>query len=78
MNQQIKLYYLYCINMHCKVSIFHNMVELQIPLTAKNMVGTYTCPHCNQPLVSAVDVALKNIMSSVNSQNSHQAKVINN
>ena len=78
MNQQIKLYYLYCINTHCKVSIYHNMVELQVPFSAKNMVGTYTCPYCNQPLVSAMDVALKNIMAAVDSQKTNEAKFLNN
>ena len=78
MSQQIKLFYLYCTNTKCKVSIYHRMMELRIPLTAKNILGKHTCPHCDQPLVSSIDDALKNVLDYINSQKPDEANFMDN
>jgi len=58
MKFSFKLYYLYCMNIQCKASLYWGMAELQIPSTAKKWVGIYTCSCCNQPLIAAVDAAM--------------------
>ena len=78
MNQPIKLSYMYCMNMQCKASIYHNMVELQIPYSSKNVIGPYTCFRCDQPLVSAIDIATERLMAAVDSQNTDEVNYLNN
>ena len=58
MKFSFKLYYMYCMNIQCKASLYWGMAELQIPSTAKKWVGVYTCSCCNQPLIAAVDAAM--------------------
>jgi hypothetical protein len=57
MKQSFKLYYLYCMNEQCPESVYHFMAELQIPFTSKNLIGTYFCECCSQPLISAAEAA---------------------
>jgi hypothetical protein len=68
MNQTTQLYYLYCVNAQCKVSIYRRMVEVQLPLTAENLIGTHSCQCCNMPLISSVDLEIQHTMAKVNSQ----------
>jgi hypothetical protein len=68
MKQSPKLYNLYCMNMQCKVSIYHRMTEQCTPLTAENLTGKHFCTCCNQSLASAIDLEIKQTMAVVNSQ----------
>ena len=70
MNNHVKLYYLYCTNVQCKASIYNRMVERQIPFTADNLIKTHKCSHCDKPLVSAMDLAIKHVIAEVNSADS--------
>jgi hypothetical protein len=55
MKKLFPLYYLYCINKQCSVSIYYGITELEILFTAENLKATYICTCCNKPLVSAMD-----------------------
>ncbi len=57
MEQVLKSYYLYCNNLQCKVSIYHQITEVPIPFTIENLMATHTCPRCGKPLISAIDIA---------------------
>jgi hypothetical protein len=66
MNQSLSLYYLYCINRHCQVSIYHRPEELQIPFTVENITKDHICTRCNHLLSSAIDLNIKKMMTEVN------------
>jgi len=68
MDQTTQLYYLYCVNSQCNVSIYRRLVEVQLPLTVENLVGTHNCKCCNMPLISSVDLEIQHTMAQVNSQ----------
>jgi len=55
MKKLFPLYYLYCINKQCSVSIYRGITELEIPFTAENVHATYICTCCNEPLVSSMN-----------------------
>jgi hypothetical protein len=58
------LYYnLYCVNMHCETSIYHNIKENEIPFTESNLVTTHGCACCKQPLVSAMDMEIEQVVA---------------
>ena len=78
MNQSIKLYYLYCMNRQCQKSIYHRMETIQIPFTAKNIVNTHVCTCCKQPLVSAIDIAIKEVVTEVNGKKYSTPFYLNN
>jgi hypothetical protein len=54
MEKTAKLYFLYCLNRQCHLSIYHFMLERAVPLTARNLAATYLCTCCGQPLVSSM------------------------
>ena len=74
MKNSIKLYYLYCTNVQCNASIYNRMVERQIPFTAENIVATHHCSYCHKPLVSAMDLAIRNVIEEVNAP---KTKIVN-
>jgi hypothetical protein len=78
MSQPIKLYYLYCINKQCDVSIHHRMVEVIIPFTAANLTGIHTCSVCHQQLHSAVYIEIKHLMSEDNPKKKNGVNYIYN
>ena len=78
MNQPIKLYYLYCVNKQCDISVHRRMVEVRIPFTAANLSGIHTCSLCNQPLHSAVYIEIKHLMSEANAPAPNNANYIYN
>jgi hypothetical protein len=65
MNQPNSHYYLYCMNIKCKTSIYHSTEELQLSFTLENLVATNICRCCKQPLVSAIDIEIKHVMSEI-------------
>jgi hypothetical protein len=65
MNRPFKLYYLYCMNEQCPESIYYFMGELQVPYSSKNLIATCFCCCCSQPLVSAVETAMRVEMEEV-------------
>ena len=78
MNQPIKLYYLYCLNVQCKESIYHCMKELQVPLDAKNLFKKHQCACCHEPLVSAIDIAIENVVTEAEFQKTHRPSFLSN
>ena len=78
MNQTTQLYYLYCVNAQCNVSIYRRLVEVQLPLTAENLVGTHSCKHCNTPLISSVDLEIQHTMAKVNSETAKKMNYLYN
>src|ERR1700754_554793 len=59
MKKLFPLYYLYCINKECPVSIYRGITELEIPFSAENINRTYICTCCNQILVSSMDLKFR-------------------
>ena len=59
----LTLYYLYCMNFNCKNSIYNFSGETGIRLTAKNLAATHRCKGCGKPLISAIDVEIKNVLT---------------
>ena len=57
---------MYCMNAKCKISIYNELEELQLPFTIDNLVATHYCPCCNKPLVSAMDVEIKQMVAEAN------------
>jgi hypothetical protein len=78
MQQPIKLYYLYCVNKQCDMSVHHRMVEVRIPFTAANLTGVHTCSLCNQQLHSAVYIEIKHLMLAATSGELNGANYIYN
>jgi hypothetical protein len=52
-------------NSKCKVSIYNSIEEIQIPFTLDNLVETHLCACCNQPLVSSMDIEIKQMVAEV-------------
>lgn len=78
MQQPIKLYYLYCTNAQCDISIYRRMVEIRIPFTAANLAGTHNCSLCDQQLHSAIYVEIKHLLSEANSPRPNNVSYIYN
>jgi hypothetical protein len=77
MKQAFNLYFLYCKNLQCKNSIFHQMVEVQIPFTIENLMATHMCTCCGKPLVSAVNIDINRATEEANSK-IYQNQLFNN
>jgi hypothetical protein len=65
MKDLFETYYLYCTNFSCNVSIYKNIREVSLPLTGANLSTTHFCSCCHKPLVSAIDMEIEQIISSV-------------
>jgi tartrate dehydratase alpha subunit/fumarate hydratase class I-like protein len=78
MKNPVELYYLYCLNMQCQVSIYHRMVELRVPFTSENLTATHICPCCNQPLVSLMDIEIRCVMAGSGAERSNKVNHLHN
>lgn len=78
MKKTISLYYLYCMNAKCQVSIYHRMLEVRLPFTAENLVSTHLCAFCNKPLVSSIDMEIKYIVAEATTRANPKVNYLNN
>jgi len=69
MKKSFPLYYLYCRNTQCEVSLYHFNLALRMPLNAHNLVATHLCECCTMPLVSALDVEIEHLVLEANYSN---------
>jgi len=60
---------MYCINMHCKTSVYNHIKEITMPLTEKTLLARHDCPFCGKTLVSTIEAEIGHLMAEVNSQN---------
>ena len=63
MNQSSSSFYVYCINMQCHLSIYFKAKEIQISLTAENLVAIKVCSCCNQKMVSPMSLELEQLLA---------------
>ena len=66
-DQPLTFFHLYCLNTKCKLSIYHHNLVIKTPFTAENLKSNHICTCCKEPLVSAMDIEIKHMMSEVNS-----------
>jgi hypothetical protein len=66
MDKTVERYFLYCMNMQCQNSIYHDMTAIQIPLSEENLLSKHCCAHCDQPLVSAIDLEINQVLAHLN------------
>jgi len=78
MKKSFTLYYLYCMNIQCQVSIYHRNEEVKIPLNIENLLASHTCACCNQPLTSAIDLEMKRVVAEVNTRKVLRPSFFNN
>jgi hypothetical protein len=78
MNKSLSLYYLYCINRSCDISIYHRMVELQVPFTVENLGAAHNCAYCGQALVSAMDIEITPARETINYRKADKLHFLNN
>jgi len=71
-------YYLYCMNFECRISIYNLNVEVNIPLTAKNLLTIHRCKGCHTPLVSPIDLEIKNVLTEINGDHRERPKHLDN
>ena len=65
MKDIFETYYLYCTNVRCGISIYKKTGEVSYPLTEQNLSTTYFCNCCGKLLVSAIDLEIEQMISSV-------------
>lgn len=68
MKKPANLYFLYCLNMQCQFSVYQFMVELRIPMNAENLEKTHRCQCCDKPLVSALNMNARCIVTETKSK----------
>jgi hypothetical protein len=78
MNHPTNLYYLYCMNVQCQLSIYHRMVERRVPFTAENLVKTHICSCCKDEMISAMDIEIKKVMAEAISRRVSRKDFLNN
>ena len=61
--QPLTFFNVYCLNMQCKLSIYHNGLVINLPFTAGNLVSDHVCSCCNESLVSAMDMEIKHVLA---------------
>ncbi len=76
--KQVPDFYLYCMNFDCQISIYNDNVEIRIPLTAENISAKHICKCCKLPMISAIDVEIKNVCIGGISRQSDQPDYHNN
>ncbi len=69
MKKSINLFFLYCINIQCDVSIYHRNKEVRIPLNTENLLAKHICTCCNKPLTSAIDLEPKQVVTYLAAKN---------
>jgi hypothetical protein len=60
-DNSVELYHLYCININCMTSIYHNNVEIKVILDVENLASTHICVNCRRQLYSAMDIEIEQI-----------------
>jgi len=65
MNQAPSLYNLYCINIHCEASIYHNNTLIQAIFDEENLGANHICTSCRYSLFSAMDLEIEQITAEV-------------
>jgi len=63
MKKPLSLYFLYCINKQCSISVYHRIAEIKIPFTDENIVAKHKCIQCDHTLFSAMDDSAKKDIS---------------
>jgi len=62
MNATVTSYNLYCNNIQCKRSVYHEIEKIQVSLTEKNILATHICRGCLKPMVSMMDVEIEYLL----------------
>ena len=65
MKDLLGTYYLYCTNLSCNISIYKNTKEVSLQLTIENLSAGHTCSCCRKRMVSAIDLEIEQMISSV-------------
>jgi hypothetical protein len=63
MNDLHPYYNLYCINLHCDISIYNKIMGLEVPFTEQNLLDTHSCICCEQPMVSAMEIEIEQVVA---------------
>lgn len=63
MNDPIVFYNLYCINKHCEISIYLESAQTRVIFNKENLIAMHTCTCCNQPLFSAMDIEIEQMIA---------------
>lgn len=66
MDKSVERYFLYCMNLQCQNSIYHNMMATQMPLSEESLLSRHCCTYCSQPLASAIDLEIKYTLANLN------------
>lgn len=66
MDKYVECYSLYCMNLQCQNSIYHNIMDVQMPLSEDSLLSTHNCAHCKRPLVSAIDLEINYTLTNLN------------
>jgi hypothetical protein len=65
MNDPIALYNLYCLNIRCEASIYHNNTEIQVVFDAENLSANHICTCCRYSLFSAMDFEIEQVTAEL-------------
>ena len=63
MNDLHPYYNLYCINLHCDISIYNKIMGIEVPFTEKNLLETHTCVCCEHPMISAMEIEIEQVVT---------------
>lgn len=63
---------LYCLNPHCRVSIYHRTSPVCLELNAANFLAEHHCQECRRKLASLIDVTVSELAASASVQLSLQ------
>jgi len=53
---------LYCLNPDCQRSVLKDMQTVQVAFTEENLIAEHKCVLCKQPLVSAADIMIEQLV----------------
>ena len=56
---------LYCINFECSHSVYNQIKPTWLALTIDNIVATHICQTCQQPMHSAIDMEITQVIKEV-------------
>ena len=65
-------YHLYCLNPHCRISIYQNTRTMCLEVNPVNFLAEHHCKHCQHRLVSLMDMKITEIAASASVQLSVQ------
>ena len=78
MKDLFETYYLYCTNLRCTISIYKKTGEVSVPLTEESLSTVHLCGCCHKPLVSAIDLEIELMLSSVGVKPANKISCDNN